>query len=69
MDSRYMTKQRLGQITTEDGLELEVFATGQSSWYLFCPMQNLGNNGFASGTIQIPHHGRDLKPGWKKKLH
>ena len=69
MDARYMVKQRLGQITTRLGLELEVFTTGLPGYYLFCPMQNLGHGTFASGTIQISHHNWDLVTGWKRRLH
>ena len=69
MDRRYMVKQRLGQITTRTGLELEVFTTGLPSYYVFCPMRRLGSGTFASGTIQVSHHARDLVRGWKRLLH
>ena len=69
MDTRYMTKQRCGQITTSSGLEMEVFTTGQPSWYLFCPMQEVSPGTFVSGTIQTPYHNRDLVKGWKHRLH
>ena len=68
MDRRYMIKQRVGQITTKTG-ELEVFTTGLPGYFLFCPMQSLGNGTFASGTIQISHHNRDLVRGWRRRLH
>jgi len=69
MDARYMVKQRLGQITTSFGTELEVFTTGMPSWYLFCPMQNIGHGTFSSGTIQAAYHSKDLVRGWKRRLH
>ncbi|KKN40172.1 hypothetical protein LCGC14_0736040 [marine sediment metagenome] len=69
MDMRYMAKQCLGQITTSAGVEMQVFATGKPSWYLFCPMQRLENGAFASGTLQFPYHGNDLVRGWKRRLH
>ena len=65
MDSRYMVKQRLGEIPANNSHpRMEVFTSGQPSWYIFAPMQAPG----ISGTLQFAYHGKDLKPGWKHLL-
>ena len=68
MDQRMMVKQRMGEIpANEKHPRFEVFTTGMPGWYLFCPMQSIGNLNI-SGTIQIPVQGRDLVRGWRRLL-
>jgi len=65
MNRRLMVKQRLGEIpATETRPRFEVFTSAEPGWYIFAPMPAPG----ISGTIHIPVHGRDLKPGWKRLL-
>lgn len=69
VDRRYTVKQRLGQITTEAGLEMVVYSTGAASWYLFCPLIEISPGTFVQGDLAFPYRGKDLKRGWRKRLH
>jgi len=65
MDQRLMIKQRLGEIPANaTHPRMEVFTSGEPGWYIFAPVPAPG----ISGTIHIPVHGKDLKPGWRKLL-
>lgn len=65
MDSRYMVKQRLGEIPANNSHpRMEVFTSGLPGWYIFAPMQAPG----ISGTLHFAYNGKDLKPRWKHLL-
>jgi hypothetical protein len=48
MDSHYMVKQRLGQIKGRF-FELSVYTTGEPSWYLFKPLQEIIRDNILKG--------------------
>jgi len=63
-----MIKQRLGQIEGRF-CELAIYTTGETGWYLFKPLQQISPGTFVESAVGFAYHGRQLKPGWKRKLH